>query len=284
MLFQFLPRLANDEYAALEESIRDHGIQVPVVVDERGSIIDGHHRKEISERLGIECPQRIVEGLADDKKRTLALSLNLDRRHLSREQRRELLAASIKADPHLSDREHGRRTGTSHPTAAAVRSELESAGDVEELSTRLDSSGRQQPASRAAAAEAPGLPKFSDWMADNTQTPKPGEASTTSSPFSGSDERGEQNELPAVSPASVDLSDFINSDPTVRLTSWRKHFMAAIAKSSDLLLFTPDDVAENAGVDLINELERLASDLNNYVSRVRAKRPTHLTALRGGKQ
>lgn len=82
----------------------------------------------------------------------------------------------------------------------------------------------------------------------------------------------------------VDLGDFIKSDPTVQLTSWRKHYMAAIAKSGDLMLFTPQDVAEKADVDLINELERLSRDLNNYVSRVHAARPQRLTAIRGGLQ
>lgn len=52
MLFQFLPRLSDDEYTALEKSIREHGVQVPITVDENRSVIDGHHRKEIAERLG----------------------------------------------------------------------------------------------------------------------------------------------------------------------------------------------------------------------------------------
>ena len=51
MLYQFLPRLSDDEYTSLEKSIREHGIQVPIVVDENGSVIDGHHRKEIADRL-----------------------------------------------------------------------------------------------------------------------------------------------------------------------------------------------------------------------------------------
>ncbi|WP_336647568.1 ParB N-terminal domain-containing protein [Microbacterium sp. MMO-10] len=76
MLYQFMPRLSDDEYAKLEQSIREHGIQVPVLVDEVGSIIDGHHRREIATRLGIDCPVDVREGLSDAAKRTLALSLN----------------------------------------------------------------------------------------------------------------------------------------------------------------------------------------------------------------
>lgn len=148
VLFQNMPPLSREEYEALETSIREHGIQVPVVVDENRVVIDGHHRQKIAQELGIECPKRVVFDKTDAEKRTLALSLNLDRRHLNREQRRALIAESIKADPELSDREHGRRTGASKNTAAAVRAELVERGQVDHVSERTDSLGRQQPASK----------------------------------------------------------------------------------------------------------------------------------------
>lgn len=117
-------------------------------MDENRVVIDGHHRQKIAQELGIECPKRVVFDKTDAEKRTLALSLNLDRRHLNREQRRALIAESIKADPELSDREHGRRTGASKNTAAAVRAELVERGQVDHVSERTDSLGRQQPASK----------------------------------------------------------------------------------------------------------------------------------------
>lgn len=154
MLFQFLPRLTDDEYSALESSIREHGIQVPILVDENKSIIDGHHRAEIAERLGIECPRRFAIDLTDEQKRTLALSLNVDRRHLSRDQRRELIASSVMADPHLSNRQHAERTGVDHKTVGSVRTELESRGEIPHVAERTDSAGRVQPASRTPESVA----------------------------------------------------------------------------------------------------------------------------------
>ena len=145
MLYQFLPRLSDDEYTSLEKSIREHGIQVPIVVDENGSVIDGHHRKEIADRLGLPCPRNTARDLDETGKRTLACSLNLDRRHLNREQKREVIAKSLMADPQLSNRQHAERVGASHPTVAAIRADLENSGDVEKLSTVTDSLGRQQP-------------------------------------------------------------------------------------------------------------------------------------------
>jgi hypothetical protein len=55
---------------------------------------------------------------------------------------------SIRIDPQLSDREHGRRTGTDHKTAARVRDSLESRGEIPHVENRIDSAGRSQPAKR----------------------------------------------------------------------------------------------------------------------------------------
>lgn len=148
VLFQSMPPLSPEEYSALEQSIRDNGVQVPIVVDEAGVVIDGHHRQKITQHLGVECPSRTVVGKTDAEKRTLALSLNLDRRHLTRDQRRALIAESLKADPQLSDREHAKRTGADHKTVAAVREPLETRGEIPHASERIDSLGRQQPATK----------------------------------------------------------------------------------------------------------------------------------------
>ena len=47
----------------------------------------------------------------------------VNRRHLSREQKRELIAESLRADPILRDREHARRCGVNHETVGRVRAD-----------------------------------------------------------------------------------------------------------------------------------------------------------------
>lgn len=145
--FQVMPPLAPDERVELEASIRAHGVQVPISVSSDGVIVDGHHRDEIARRHGLHCPRVIVDGDAA-KLRGLAFSLNLHRRHLTREQKRAVVAKSIKADPQLSDREHGRRTGVSGNTAAAVRRDLESTAQVEQSNERVSGDGRVRPATQ----------------------------------------------------------------------------------------------------------------------------------------
>jgi ParB-like chromosome segregation protein Spo0J len=88
--YQFLPSLSLDEYEALRESIREKGVIEPVVTDENGKVIDGHHRVRVCKELGIEYPMRVIEGLSEEQKQDLSVELNMHRRHLTKEQKKEL--------------------------------------------------------------------------------------------------------------------------------------------------------------------------------------------------
>lgn len=89
--YQFMPPLSPEEYAELEESIRARGVLVPVLRAAGGSVVDGHHRLRIAESLGIDCPSEYLDERSDAELRTMAFELNLHRRHLTREQRRQLV-------------------------------------------------------------------------------------------------------------------------------------------------------------------------------------------------
>lgn len=41
--YQLMPPLSGDEYAALRADVAEHGIRVPIDVDEHDVILDGHH-------------------------------------------------------------------------------------------------------------------------------------------------------------------------------------------------------------------------------------------------
>lgn len=90
-VYQFLPPLTVEERAALRESIATFGILQPVITDEAGAILDGHHRAEIAVELGIAYPRTVPPGLSEEQKIEQAVLLNLGRRHLDREQRRALV-------------------------------------------------------------------------------------------------------------------------------------------------------------------------------------------------
>src|SRR5690606_31976837 len=90
--YQILPGLSADEYEALKADIALRGVQVPVEYDEDGNILDGYHRVRACQELGItDWPKVFRRGLTEEQKIEHALALNLHRRHLTREQRRELV-------------------------------------------------------------------------------------------------------------------------------------------------------------------------------------------------
>jgi hypothetical protein len=101
-------------------------------------------------------PHRTVELSDDNAAFSYVLSLNVHRRHLDRKERRDLIVQTLKADPTKSNRQIARLTDTSHPYVAEVRKQAERAGDVESVTTSVDTKGRRQVArkpKRSAAAE-----------------------------------------------------------------------------------------------------------------------------------
>jgi len=81
----FLPSLATYERERLKESIMKHGVKHAILVLKDGRIIDGLNRWEIAKELDKECPIAEVD-LSDDDAFALGVSLNLDRRQLSKAQ------------------------------------------------------------------------------------------------------------------------------------------------------------------------------------------------------
>jgi hypothetical protein len=83
------------------------------------------------------------------------ISANLYRRHLTAEQKRDLIAKLIKATPEKSDRQIAETVKASPTTVGTVRVEMEATGDVSKLATRTDSKGRKQPARKTTAKPPP---------------------------------------------------------------------------------------------------------------------------------
>lgn len=152
MQYQLLPELTVDEFAALKADIAKRGVQVPVEYDEDGNVLDGHHRIRACEELGIEEWPCVTRGdLSEEEKVEHVLSLNLNRRHLTREQRRALIADLLMRTPEKSDRQIGRMAGASHPTVADVREELEHGGKIYHHEERIGADGVKQPATKPSA-------------------------------------------------------------------------------------------------------------------------------------
>ncbi len=118
---QVMPLLSAEEYESLRHDIVQRGVVVPVVVDQHGRLLDGHHRRQIADELGIDCPVEVRHVADDEDARTVAFTLILTRRHLTREQRRDLIAREAEARPEDSDRAIARQVGCSPSTVGPVR-------------------------------------------------------------------------------------------------------------------------------------------------------------------
>jgi len=97
--WQLLPPLSDEEYQALKADIAAQGVLVPVVIDEdTGEVIEGHHRLRAWTELraaGVKVPdypKQVVRFANDDDRVAFVLAANLFRRHLTREQRAEVVA------------------------------------------------------------------------------------------------------------------------------------------------------------------------------------------------
>ncbi len=75
--FQFFRPLSEPDFEALKASIAKIGVQNPILVDENGTTLDGHHRRRACEELGVDCPQKVLTGLSEADKEDLAVTLNV---------------------------------------------------------------------------------------------------------------------------------------------------------------------------------------------------------------
>lgn len=156
------PRMSAEDFAALREDIRAHGVLDPIWVW-KGQVIDGRHRALACDEVGIKCPTREWEGIESDLV-SFVLSLNLKRRHLDASQRAMVAAA-------IANLAEGRPKtppigGVSVSTEQAatmlnvgVRSVERAKKVVESGAPELKEAVEQGKVSVAAAAEVAELPK-----------------------------------------------------------------------------------------------------------------------------
>ena len=142
-----IPELTEIEFEALKASIRETGrILVPVVVTSDGDIIDGKGRVRAAKELKItDYPCEIFDGLDPEEVRMRRLSLNCVRRHLSGEQKREIVKATLRATPDLSNNYLGELTGVDGKTVAQVREGLEATSEIPKLTAFRGKDGKTRP-------------------------------------------------------------------------------------------------------------------------------------------
>lgn len=263
-MYQLLPPLSLEELQQLRDDIAENGIRVPVDTDEHGNILDGHHRAAIASELGIELPTRVIPNLSEQAKRDHAVAVNLHRRQLSREQKRQLIEASLRADPHLSNREQAERTNVDHKTVGVVRRQLQATGEIPQLDRTVGADGKERPATRTAPA---------------TFSPVPDPVRTNAAPF--------QRATPPTTAETVDHSegdarrdaelDALMEDTAVR---FRRNFGHCLAQADDLWQFDPDRIADVYASDFDRAIRPFLEEMTGWCERVTAAYRRSRTGLR----
>lgn len=158
---ELLPRMSCFDLKELGDDIAANGQHTPIILlladDGTEQLLDGVNRLDAMERAGIA----IVKDGAFNHDQVLhqhvrantdpyrfVLSVNLYRRHLTNEQKTQLIGKLLELKPAASDRMIASMTGTSHPTVAKVRGEMAAGGKITTSETRTDKRGREQPATK----------------------------------------------------------------------------------------------------------------------------------------
>jgi hypothetical protein len=155
---ELFPRMSPDELRALGEDIKKNGLHVPVALWSGGGkkmyVIDGINRLDAMETVGIAFDD--MKGFQTVKPETdpyaFAISMNIERRHLTAEQRQHLLITLIARAPEKSDRQIAKEIGVDHKTIASARAKGEDVGRIPHVETHTDSKGRKQPSRKPSKA------------------------------------------------------------------------------------------------------------------------------------
>jgi hypothetical protein len=167
--------MSSDELQTLGADIVKNGLTSPIALwrahpDGQAVLLDGRNRLDAIEMatgkaVEIGAPSLMAgEFLATDKVVELdgrkvdpvayVISANIHRRHLTTEDKDRLIVELLKADSTKSNRQVAKIVDASHPHVAKVREQAEQAGDVETVTTSIDTKGRKQPAKKTRIKQA----------------------------------------------------------------------------------------------------------------------------------
>jgi hypothetical protein len=139
------PLMGEEEGQALTEDIRKNGLIEPITLHE-GMILDGRNRylaANAAEHKWTAANFRTLPSGVEPW--DYVVSENIQRRHLSGEQKREVISALLKADPKKSDRAIAAVAKVDHKTVGVVRADAVAGGEIPHQESRVGQDGVAQP-------------------------------------------------------------------------------------------------------------------------------------------
>jgi hypothetical protein len=156
-LADIFPLMEGEEFDDLVADIKANGLLEPIVLYQ-DQIIDGRNRYRACMAAGIDCLSvkfTDIDGSDDISPLDYVISYNLKRRHLTAEQKQELIAKLLKAKPETSDRVIAKQTKVDHKTVGKARSKLEATGEIPQLKKTVGADGKSRSKRRSKPAATP---------------------------------------------------------------------------------------------------------------------------------
>jgi ParB-like chromosome segregation protein Spo0J len=147
---ELFPLMGESELKELADDIKRHGLLYPVV-RENGVILEGRNRLKACEMAGVE--PRFMDRTGGGSAVDFIIASNIRRRHLTPEQKRELLIKVIALQPERSNRQIAKTVGVSDKTVGAARKTGEDVRKIPHVAKRTDTKGRKQPSKKPAAGK-----------------------------------------------------------------------------------------------------------------------------------
>jgi hypothetical protein len=157
---ELFPLMTEAELRELAEDIKTNGLIDPIVTwaKDDNLLLDGRNRLDalaLAGLLGVDDAGRLCDVKSRNRIKlqvytegdpwAIALSLNVHRRHLNAEQKRDLIAKVLKAQPATSNRQIAGIVKADDKTVANVRSALESTAEIPQLKKTKGKDGKARP-------------------------------------------------------------------------------------------------------------------------------------------
>ena len=123
-LANLLPLMDEDQFDGLVGSIRREGLLEPIVLYE-SRVLDGRNRYRAAKEAGYKFSDRdFVQLNAGVNPKEFVYSANIQRRHLNRDQKQDLILRFLKQSPEASNRAIAKLVGVDDKTVGAARDKL----------------------------------------------------------------------------------------------------------------------------------------------------------------
>jgi ParB-like nuclease domain len=168
------PMMTPDEITALGEDIKHNGLKQPIVLIKTpggDALLDGRNRLDAMASVGLTTDVALIQHRvldADTDAFAFVISANIYRRHLTADQRRDLIAKVLKATPDASNRQIAAQVKADDKTVAKVRKVLEATADIPQLKKTTGKDGK----ARTTAPKKPAPPPSAAPLPEPTSAPE----------------------------------------------------------------------------------------------------------------